>query len=204
MPVWRTLLASGAAFMLAALILLAAGLPDEAHPAAGPEGLPVVGALAPPFSGLDLEGHFISLETWRERPVIVTFWATWCAPCQVEMPALQALYEAGSPDGLHIVAINVDEPPEVFAPWAVERGLTFPLLADPTRSIQTQYRLRGVPQTVVIDRAGVIREIFYGPVPPDRLQQAVAAAGACVGRYNQAAAGSPCLEREASTAYDFK
>jgi thiol-disulfide isomerase/thioredoxin len=50
----------------------------------------------------------VTLEALRGRPVIVTFWATWCVPCQVEMPALQALYEARSPDGPHILAVNVE------------------------------------------------------------------------------------------------
>lgn len=131
------------------------------------------GFLAPAFASQTPDGAAITLEDTRGKVTVLNFWATWCGPCETEMPALQSVVEANQEQGLRVLAVNVDEPPEVFAPWAAARGLTFDLLPDADRAIQQAYRLRGVPQTAVIGPDGVIRAIFYGPVTSRRVQQAL-------------------------------
>lgn len=171
---WLARLGAAAAFVLAGGVLVATGLPNQADLlAAEGETAPVVGALAPAFSAVTAAGEPLALAELRGQAVVLNFWATWCGPCEVEMPALQAVYEASRARGLRVLAVNVDEPPGVFAPWAAARGLTFDLLPDAERAIQQAYHLRGVPQTVVIGPDGVIRAIFYGPVTSRRVQQAV-------------------------------
>jgi cytochrome c biogenesis protein CcmG/thiol:disulfide interchange protein DsbE len=165
---------------LAGVIVLAAGFPDPARllalepiqPGERPVAA-VIGASAPDFSAENTLGESIHLAALRGSPVILTFWATWCAPCQIELPDVQRLYETRTDGGLHVLAINVDEPPAVFLPWATERGLSFDLFADSDLRLQALFRVRGVPQTVLIDREGVIRNVFYGPVDGAELARAL-------------------------------
>lgn len=175
-----TLIGAGAAFALALMILVAAGLPEPAEllalqpvrPGQRPVAA-VVGALAPPFTVSNAAGETLRLETLRGGPVVVNFWATWCIPCQTELPTLQTLFEARREGGLHVLAVNVGEPPGVFVPWAAARGLTFDLLPDEEGDLQALYRVLGVPQTVVIGPDGVIGDIIYGAVSLDRLAGAL-------------------------------
>lgn len=171
MRIWLLRIAGLVCLASAGAIALAVGLPDPARLLAQRPAQPgespvaaVSGAVAPDFQVTDAFGEPIHLAALRGSPVILNFWATWCQPCAIELPDLQQLYAAGAENGLYVLAVNVDEPPAVFIPWAADRGLTFDLLADPDQRLQTLFRVRGVPQTVVIDSAGTIREIFYGPV----------------------------------------
>ncbi len=171
---WLARLGAAAAFLLAGGVVIATGLPDQAALlAAEGEPAPVIGAPAPAFSAVTAGGASLALADLRGQAVVLNFWATWCGPCEAEMPALQSVYEANREQGVRVMAVNVDEPPAVFAPWAAARGLTFDLLPDAERAIQRAYHLRGVPQTVIIGPDGVIRAIFYGPVTSRRVQQAL-------------------------------
>ena len=67
-----------------------------------------VGTAAPDFVAQDLEGNPVSLSDLRGEVVLLNIWATWCAPCREEMPAMQRLYEELGDDGLHIVAVSID------------------------------------------------------------------------------------------------
>lgn len=177
----RARIGAAVAFLLAGAILGAAGLPDQrvllatsheqdtAIPVA-----PVVGAIAPDFAITTTSGLEVGLDALRGQVVLLNFWATWCGPCEAEIPALQALHHESEPDALVVLGINVDEPPAVFVPWADSRNVTFPLVADIGQRIQQLYHVRGTPQTIVIGPEGVIRDIFYGPVTARRLQQSVA------------------------------
>ena len=176
MRIWLLRAAGIGLLTLAGLIVLAAGLPDPAHllalEAVPPDARPVaavVGASAPDFRAENTRGDAIQLAALRGQPVILNFWATWCVPCQIELPDLQRLYEANVDSGLRVLAVNVDERPAIFVPWAADRGLTFDLLADPDQRLQALFRVRGVPQTVLVDAAGVIQDIYYGPIDPAQL-----------------------------------
>jgi cytochrome c biogenesis protein CcmG/thiol:disulfide interchange protein DsbE len=168
---WCARSGAAAAFLLAGVILVATGLPDQAALVTDGPVAPVVGAQAPDFAAETVAGAVVTLAELRGQIVLLNFWATWCGPCQVELPELQALVRDNPGGTVRILAINVDEPPEIFRPWAAERGLTFDLVADASRAVQARYQLRGVPQTVIIGPDGVIRAIFYGPVSLRHLQQ---------------------------------
>ncbi len=151
-----------ASFALAALILLAAGLPTRVR--VGLSTAPVKESIAPAFAELDsLAGY----------TVVLNFWATWCAPCEAEMPDLQALSTKYHERGLRVLGVNVDEPEEVFRSWAEARGVSFDLLPEPAGRLQQSYEIRGVPQTFLIDPEGVIREVYFGPVTLNRIEAAM-------------------------------
>jgi peroxiredoxin len=177
----RALLLAAAAAALGAafLILASAGLPQRAtytgivSPGQTPIA-PEVNALAPLFQRPTLDGRVISLADMRGQPVIINFWATWCAPCRVEMSSLQAIYDEYAAQGLRILAVNLGESPALIRDWQHSLGLTYDILLDEQQTVAALYYLRGQPSTYVLSPAGVITHIFYGPVSETVLRSAVA------------------------------
>ncbi len=109
------------------------------------------------FSLQDVAGDPYSLDTYRDSVVFLNFWATWCAPCRTEMPAMQRLHDslAGTP-GFAVVAVNLQEQAAVVEQFVQELGLTFPVLLDSDGSTAATYGARTLPMSYVIDKDGSI------------------------------------------------
>jgi thiol-disulfide isomerase/thioredoxin len=133
-----------------------------------------VGQPAPTFSGATLAGPPLALTDLRGKVVMLDFWATWCAPCLAEMPALRRLQESRGPRGLAVVGINIEGQGarRAVADVVQDAGLTFPTVMD-EGEIQRRYRVEGVPFVVVIDRVGIVRRIFPGATTAAELERAV-------------------------------
>jgi len=124
----------------------------------------VAGAEALEFTLPDLEGEPVNLSDFRGKVVFLNFWATWCKPCEDEMPSMQALYEDLSGQPFEIVAVSVDgEPPQVVRDFVTEYGITFTVLHDQTGRLKESYKTTGVPETFIIDQNGVVAEKVWGP-----------------------------------------
>ncbi|BAH37662.1 MAG TPA: TlpA family protein disulfide reductase [Gemmatimonas aurantiaca] len=125
-----------------------------------------VGSDAPGFIAqtLDTPAQTKSLTNYRGDVVVLNIWATWCIPCRKEMPSMEALYKELGPKGLKIVAVSVDDAGagQKIREFVAEYGLTFEILHDGAGTIQGIYRTTGVPETMVIDRDGVIRKKWIG------------------------------------------
>ncbi len=127
-----------------------------------------VGKRAPDFSALGLVGG--DTVSFRERyggsVTLINIWATWCAPCRVEMPAIEEMHQELGPKGLKVVAVSIDEGngDDVRA-FVKEYGLTFDVLRDPSGQIQALYQTTGVPETLLLDKDGVIVKKVIGPHP---------------------------------------
>ncbi len=135
------------------------------------------GRRAPAIELATLEGGTLSLAERRGQVVIVNLWASWCGPCRAEMPALQRLYAAERASWLEVLAVNstVQDSPAAARAFAEEHGLSFPILLDSDGAVSRAYRLRSLPSTFVVDRRGVIRQIFFGgPLSEETLAAAVA------------------------------
>lgn len=132
---------------------------------------PEAGALAPTFALLSLEGEWVQLEELRGQPLILNFWATWCAPCRAEMPELEALYQRERASGLRILAINSGESADVVQTWVEDLGLHFDILLDQGRQIERLYRVRGQPTTYVLSPEGEIVAVFLGPTSAATLKR---------------------------------
>lgn len=154
------------------------GIPakDEAGLLLQPDGPPMtfvpgtyVGAPAPDLTAETVDGRRVSLVDLRGQVVVLNFWATWCAPCRDEMPALEARYEKYKDQGLVVLAIDFDEPADDVRAFADQLGLTFPVLLDPGATIQQLYRVRGYPTTYFVDRDGTIRVQHIGVMFEDQL-----------------------------------
>ncbi|MGE0441116.1 MAG: TlpA disulfide reductase family protein [Gemmatimonadales bacterium] len=127
-----------------------------------------VGRDAPAFRAVDLKtGDTISLrDDYRGQVVLVNLWATWCAPCRKEMPAMERLYQELGPKGFKIAAVSVDEgdPKDVLA-FADEFGLTFDILHDDDGSVQKAFQTTMFPESFLVDRNGVIVKKAIGEHP---------------------------------------
>jgi cytochrome c biogenesis protein CcmG, thiol:disulfide interchange protein DsbE len=131
-----------------------------------------VGSAAPDYTALTLAGDSLPLSSFAGDVVLLNIWATWCAPCVYEMPALQRLHEELAEEGLRVVAVSVDAPPGVINAFGqgggnVEEfrdrfGLTFKILHDPSGRIQSRYQVNGLPTTFIIDREGRIQRKVLG------------------------------------------
>jgi cytochrome c biogenesis protein CcmG/thiol:disulfide interchange protein DsbE len=141
---------------------------------------PYVGAPAPQLTADTVDGGKISLGDLRGKVVVLNFWATWCAPCREEMPALEARYEAYKDQGLIILAIDFDEPAGDVRAFRDSLGLTFPVLLDPGASIQQLYRVRGYPTTYFIDRNGTIQVQHIGIMYEDQMDSYLKQLGVAV------------------------
>ncbi|MGG2198033.1 redoxin domain-containing protein [Paenibacillus validus] len=162
------------------VITVANGLFDKpgGPPAAGTaEGVPGlgVGQQAPDFELKLLNGETIRLSDYRGQTVFVNFWATWCPPCQAEMPYMQQFYSDYARDGVVILGVNAthtEASVPVVAAWVKEWKITFPIALDTTGDVTDTYRVNAYPATYVVDPGGVIREKHPGPMNGDMLMSA--------------------------------
>jgi len=109
------------------------GDPAESTGTQKSQSLLAPGQPAPNFVAYDPDGVSIALHDYRGRPVIINFWATWCAPCRQEMRALQTVYDAHKAAGLAVLAVSQDQHDKVDAvrTYCSTLGITFPPLLDP-------------------------------------------------------------------------
>lgn len=116
------------------------------------------GSDAPDFHAVDIAtGDSVTFADLKGEVVLLNVWATWCAPCEAEMPSMQRLHDSLSVQGLRVVAVSVDQDDSSrVREWIDERGLTFTVLHDPSRRIEQVYQTTGVPESWVIDRRGII------------------------------------------------
>ena len=142
-----------------------------------------IGEIAPELTGpdngqpsglSDVEGRPISLGSLRGHPVWINFWATWCPPCQHETPDLRAAYEAHRKDGLVLIAIDVQEDSATVRDYVARYGLTYTIGMDVTGAIFHLYRVYGLPTQYFIDRNGIIRDRFFGPLDRASAEQRLA------------------------------
>jgi peroxiredoxin len=122
------------------------------------------GSAAPDFSLPRLAGDGeVSLSALRGRVVLVNFWATWCAPCEDEMPAMQRLYEQLGADGFELLAVSVDQSADDVKAFRERLALSFPILLDPERRASNLYQTFRYPESFLVDRNGVVVERYVGP-----------------------------------------
>lgn len=116
-----------------------------------------IGYLAPRFTLRNLRGNFDSLESYRGRVIVLNFWATWCAPCRVEMPSFEKLYRRYRSEGVTILAVTMDKNANAeIKSFTEKHSLSFPILLDSKGEVERLYPSMTVPFTYVIDRNGRI------------------------------------------------
>lgn len=131
---------------------------------------PIVrGAIAPGFElpllgqAEGAPGSTLALDSLAGRVVLVNFWATWCEPCEREMPAMERLYQALASKDFELVAVAIDEKAADVPAFRESRGLSFPIVLDLDQKVYASYQTMGVPESLLIDRDGRIVERYVGP-----------------------------------------
>lgn len=113
-----------------------------------------------------LGGKMVKLSDYKGRVVFVNFWATWCKPCEEEMPSMQVMYVALKKQypNFEILAVSIDKgDPDIVESFAKKYEVTFPILHDRNGKIKEIYKTTGVPETFIIDQNGIIAEKVWGP-----------------------------------------
>ena len=154
----------GAAWLLAATVVAAGALlilTSQGVPAPIGRGSP-----APDFELPALDGSApIVLSELRDKVVLLNFWATWCKPCEDEMPAMERLYRVLQADGFELVAVSVDDEKDiaVVREFRERMAISFPIALDPAKRTSEMYQTMGFPESLLIDRNGVVIERYVGP-----------------------------------------
>jgi thiol-disulfide isomerase/thioredoxin len=139
------------------------------------EAAPKIGFLAPEFKLKDLEGNTeYTVGGKRDKALLLNFWASWCEPCRQEAPDLNALYKKYK-DKLDLYAVNATQYDRLddAKSFVKEYGLQFPAVTDPDGNVLDMYRVLAYPTSFLIDSDGVIRDIVYGIVPKDDMEQKI-------------------------------
>ena len=121
-----------------------------------------VDAPAPAIVGTTLDGADFDLSSLRGHPIVINFWGPSCVPCRDEFPLLAAKLAEHAPEGLTVVGVLTDDPPEPARTFVADYGATWQTVIDPDKAIKTAYRVAARPQTYFVDGTGVIRSIQIG------------------------------------------
>src|ERR1700684_4543392 len=122
---------------------------------------------APAFTLTALSGQQAALSQYKGQVIMVNFWATWCGPCQQEMPLLDQMYKKYKPAGFTLIGVNVDKEAPPVKELLARRPVSFPVLLDPANKVSKDYHVDEMPRSVIIDRKGEIRYIHRGYRPGD-------------------------------------
>ena len=117
---------------------------------------------APDFTRQELHGHALHLNAFRGKVVLLNFWATWCAPCQVEMPVFSAWQRQYGPQGFAIIGISMDDDAAAARRLVQRLKLDYPVAMGDARLGLRYGGVLGLPLSYLIDRNGVVRARFQG------------------------------------------
>jgi len=146
-------------------------VPVQPLPDGQPSGPPRVGDKAVEFTLYDLAGHRVALSSFRGKEVMLNFWASWCGPCNLEMPDTITLYQEYRSRGFEIVAVNIAETPERVSAFVERHGVPFPVVLDQSGAVRQAYFVRALPTSIFLDKEGIIEAIHVGALTEGMLRQ---------------------------------
>ena len=146
--------------ILALLLLVLVGCNRSSQEA--PPQAKAIGKPAPDFLLQDSKGKTWHLSELKGKVVFVNFWATWCAPCRAEIPSMQELQQSLPAQDFQMLAILSNDQPAMAEQLAAGIGFTAPILLDPENRAARAYEITGVPETYIVDKQGILREMVVG------------------------------------------
>jgi cytochrome c-type biogenesis protein len=132
----------------------------------GPLKAPALGAPAPSYAAMDLSGARVSLDSLRGQVVVLNVWATWCVPCREEIPQLEALHQLFGSNGVRMIGVSIDAAGMGgdVQDFMREHDMHYAVWLDPDHDVSLKFLTVGVPETFVIDKAGIIRWRTIGAI----------------------------------------
>jgi len=164
-----------ASYVIAIALMAHSSWAQHMHPPPQSTG-PVIGAAAIPFELKTLEGKSAGLETFRGKPLVINFFASWCDPCREEMPLINEL-SAKAGGRYQVLGIAVEDTRAAVIEYAKEARLVFPIALDLNSTVKRAYRIFGPPATFFIDGQGIIRDVVLGPITSTRVKEAIQKVG---------------------------
>ena len=132
-------------------------------------GKELVGKKAPSFVAPKVGGQLVSLENYKNKPLVLNFWASWCPPCRDETPGMERIWRKYEDQGVVILGINVQDGEKEAERYISEFGVTFSNALDLDGSITVDYGVTGLPVTFFIDNDSVVTGRWVGASSEDRL-----------------------------------
>ncbi|RLV56280.1 TlpA family protein disulfide reductase [Aeromicrobium phragmitis] len=127
-------------------------------------GAPAVEGTTAKLSGEDLNGSHHDIADYAGEVVIVTVWASWCAPCRDEVPVLTDASERFGPEGLRVLGINFRDNADAARTFAAEAGITYPSIVDLNGAKSIDWGVVGIPQSFLVNREGVVVDRVSGTI----------------------------------------
>ena len=151
----------------AAMAAIGCASRDKSAAPAG-DGRVEIGAPAPAYATVSLDGDSVSLAGQKGKVVLLNIWATWCHPCRTEIPELRALHARYRDRGLELIGVSVDTDgtDDAIRSFMKDFQMSFPIWRDPDERISTTFLAIGVPATFLIDKDGILRWRKTGPIAP--------------------------------------
>ncbi len=120
----------------------------------------------------------VEIDSFRGRPVLLTFWASWCGPCRVELPELAALYREMAGEGFVLLTVNVDTSPRIAERYLGQLGLKIPVYRMQQRDI-VALNITGLPTNILLDRNGLVAMATagYSEEMPENIRRLIAEMG---------------------------
>jgi cytochrome c biogenesis protein CcmG, thiol:disulfide interchange protein DsbE len=157
------------------VLLVAFILPGTCVAAAGAAAVSSSASLinrkAPEIARRDLSGNALDLRSLRGKVVLLNFWATWCAPCQLEMPVFAHWQQQYGPQGLQVVGISMDDDAPPARKVVTKLKLNYPVAMGDAKLGERYGGVLGLPLTYLIDRNGVVRARFQGETAPSKIEK---------------------------------
>jgi cytochrome c biogenesis protein CcmG, thiol:disulfide interchange protein DsbE len=122
-----------------------------------------IGEGAPDFAVQDSDRN-VALNQFRGQVLVLNFWATWCAPCVEELPSLMNMQARLKGNGVMVLAISIDVDGDAYHRFLKQHEVSLLTVRDPDQKVSRVYGTTGWPETFIIDRQGVLRRKFVGPV----------------------------------------
>jgi len=160
--------------VLLALVVVAVVAATRPSYEAASVASPLVGKEAPAFAGTDLDGHHVSLSSYRGRYVYVNFFASWCPPCQQEEQDLVAFnfqQQRLGADGAALVSVVFNDSDAAAATFVGQWGAEWPAVPDHDGSVANAYGVGSPPATFLVNPQGVVVGVWDGPVTVNQLDQ---------------------------------
>jgi peroxiredoxin len=118
----------------------------------------------PSFMIMDLKGKEKQLDDYKDKLILVNFWASWCGPCNEEAPSMEKMYKELRSKGLVVVGISIDHHVSQVEKFVKEYSITFPVLLDTDENVASSYGITGVPETFILNRNYKLIKHIIGPI----------------------------------------